>query len=312
MTTALHAPPVATDIGPPPHVRLPDFIILGSAKCGTTTLYEYLRRHPQLHMSPHKEPEFFADKFDLGWEWYGALFAEAGPDQLCGEASTIYTWWQEYPTCAARLGRWVPQAKLIYLMRHPVQRTYSDYGEQIKTARALNRLGPHLATFENYLEAYPHLVQAGEYIRYIEEYRRHFPAEAFLFLLLEDLQRDPGAVLRQVCRHLGIDAGVDLLSAGPVHANEARAYQQWQLRLHMTQVLRGIPGFEHLSSLVPQRLKDCTYHLLERTRRAAGLRARLAPPPMQPATRARLVARFRESNRRLAALLGRDLSHWDQ
>jgi hypothetical protein len=263
-------------------------------------------------MSPHKEPEFLADKFHLGWDWYRALFADARPDQLCGEASTIYTWWQEYPRCAARFGRYLPHAKLIYIMRHPVQRTYSDYGEQIKTARALNRLGPHLATFENFLEAYPHLVQAGEYIRYIDEYRKHFPDQAFLFLLLEDLQRDPAAVLRRVCRHLGIDETVDVLGDGEVRANDARAYQHWQLRLRMTQVLRGVPGLEYLGSLVPKRLRDCTYRLLERTRRADRLRASLEPPPMLPETRALLIERFREPNRRLSALLGRDLSGWNQ
>jgi len=296
-----------------PAGRLPDFLIIGAAKSGTTTLFHYLSRHPQICVSRKKEPEFFADKFHRGWEWYVANFADARPGQVCGEASTIYTWWQEYPVCAARIGRYLPGARLIYILRHPVERTYSDYGEQIKTARALGQQRANLATFEDFLESYEHLVRAGEYIRYIEEYRRYFSRESLLILLLEDLQRDPGAVLGQVCRHLGVDESADLTAGGAVHANEARAYHQWQVRLHLTRKLRAIPGLERLVGMVvPPAWRERAYAFMERSSCAEAIRQRLVPPAMRPETRARLVERFREPNRRLAAYLGRDLSHWDR
>lgn|GEM_PF-5916191 len=102
------------------------------------------------------------------------------------------------------------------------------------------------------------------------------------------------------------------LLAEQVHANDARTYQQRQLRLYMTQVLGNIRGLEYLGGLVPRRLRDSTYRLLGRTRHPERLRREVAPPPMRPETRARLLKRFRKPNRRLAALLGRDLLHWDK
>jgi LPS sulfotransferase NodH len=290
--------------------RTPDFIIIGAAKSGTTTLYQYLARHPQIAFSSQKEPNFFADQFRRGWDWYTSQFAAARPGQLCGEASTIYTWWQEYPVAAARIGRFAPGARLIYLLRHPVERTYSDYGEQIATHRALGTYGPHLATFESFLNHFPHLVQTSEYIRYIEEYERHFPRSALLCILLEELQHDPAGTLRRVCRHIGVDDTCDLLAAGSVRANEARAYQQWQVRLHLTAGLRRVPFVERLGGLAPRAWRERAYQFLEGTRFGRGVVRRVQQPPLHAATRASLLERYREATHRLAAYLGRDLDHW--
>ena len=81
-----------------PALRLPDFFIIGSAKSGTTTLYRYLCRHPNIFMSTPKEMSFFSkDKeYERGVEWYASLFADASENQLCGEASTTYTRWPLY------------------------------------------------------------------------------------------------------------------------------------------------------------------------------------------------------------------------
>lgn len=291
----------------------PDFLMIGAAKCGTTTLHQYLARHPQLFLPAEKEPEFFADKFDRGWDWYANLFAAARPGQRRGEASTIYTWWQHYPTCAARIGQSAPHARLIYLLRHPVDRLHSQYAEQLKTARARGRHRPSLATFETFLGEHEHLVRASEYIRYIDEYRRHFPAEALLVLLLEDLHRDPAATLRRACTHIGVDPEVDLTAAGPVTANESRAYLQWQTRLSATRWIRRIPGLETIAGrLLPTHCREAAYQLLERTRGARRSHEQLTPPPIRPATRSQLLERFRPANEQLADYLGRDLSHWNQ
>ena len=290
--------------------RLPDFIILGAAKCGTTTLFEYLCRHPRIFSPPEKEPQFFADRFKHPWEWYHSLYTGAG-DQLCGDASTIYTWWQKYPLCASRLGQHLPDAKLIYIMRHPVERTFSDYGEQLKTARALKLPLDDLVTFERFIEAYDHLVRAGEYIRFIEEYRRHFPLESFLFLLLDDLQRDPAEVLRRVCRHLGVDENEDLVGSRPIRANSAAEHYRWQTRLSLTAPLRKLPGLSHLvRAVTTPKLREKIYAFAETTPLGRAKRQRLVPPPMKPETRQALLQRFREPTLRLADFLNRDLSHW--
>lgn len=293
--------------------RLPDFVILGAAKCGTTTLFEYLNRHPRVFAPREKEPGFFADKFERGWDWYHALYAGASRDQICGDASTVYTWWREYPRCAARLGRHLPHAKLIYIMRHPVERTYSDYGEQLKTARALGLPLDNLSTFERFIETNEHLVRAGEYIRFIDEYQKYFAPESFLFLLLDDLRSDPAGVLRCICRHLDIAEDVDLVSSGPIRANQADSYYQWQTRLALTAPLRKTPGLNRLlGALIRPRWREKLYALAERTPLGRALRRRFVPPPMRAETRRALLERFREPNRRLSEFLNRDLSHWNE
>lgn len=233
--------------------RLPDFLIIGAAKCGTTTLYECLRRHPEVFMPDKKEPGFFTAKFDRGWPWYLSLFAGAGSAATCGEASTVYTWWSDYPVAAARIGRYLPHARLIYIMRHPVERTYADYCEQIKTAAKQGRIRPDLRSFESFISENEHLVRSGEYIRYIEEYRRYFPPSAMLLLLLDDLRRDPAGVLATVYRHLGVRDDAATMWAGPSKANTRVAYQQWRVRLGLTKWLRALPGLERLGGGGAQR-----------------------------------------------------------
>ncbi len=116
--------------------RMPDFFIVGHPKSGTTALYHMLKRHPQIYMSRVKEPYYFAcdnpqpelpgerrwrslDQtgiYEKTLEDYLALFADAGPDQLAGEASTHYLWW---PTSARRIHAAQPQARIIALLREP-------------------------------------------------------------------------------------------------------------------------------------------------------------------------------------------------
>jgi hypothetical protein len=109
--------------------RFPDFLIIGSAKSGTTTLYECLQRHPNIFLPALKEPQFFSKNsvFEQGAAWYKALFAQAEDSQICGEASTTYTRWPHTPDVPRRIMNLLPNPKFIYLMRNPVERAYSHY-----------------------------------------------------------------------------------------------------------------------------------------------------------------------------------------
>ncbi|HYF40037.1 MAG TPA: sulfotransferase, partial [Gemmatimonadales bacterium] len=120
---------------------LPNFIVIGAAKAGTTALYWYLAEHPQIFMSPVKETNYFAYEVDASGQLvygdpedhqfpirtraeYEALFAEAGPASAVGEASPIYL---ECPQAAGRIQSAIPGALLVCCLRHPVDRAYSDY-----------------------------------------------------------------------------------------------------------------------------------------------------------------------------------------
>ena len=117
--------------------RLPDFIIIGAAKAGTTTLHHYLDLNPQIYMSSPKEPCFFSDDeiYVKGVDWYSSLFSSAKPDQACGEASTRYSPYPQYTEAAPRMAELLPHVKLIYIMRHPVDRAYSHHVHEMKSPR---------------------------------------------------------------------------------------------------------------------------------------------------------------------------------
>ncbi len=110
-------------------MRLPEFIIGGAPRSGTTWLYELLDRHPDVHMAkPVKpEPKFFLrdDEYGKGLEYYAnRWFADVEDGKIAGEKSTDYL---ESPSAAARIARDLPHVKLIFVLREPVARAYSNY-----------------------------------------------------------------------------------------------------------------------------------------------------------------------------------------
>ncbi len=127
--------------------RMPDFCIVGAAKCGTTALNAMLAAQPFIFMNPLKEPHYFSTKviLDKGDDWYRGLYARATPDQFLGEASTSYT---RYPLCDETIGRLIaanPGMKLIYMLREPVSRTESECLQLLKfTRHALGEDHTHL------------------------------------------------------------------------------------------------------------------------------------------------------------------------
>ncbi len=298
-------------------MRLPDFLLIGASKSGTSTLYRYLQRHPQLYLSEPKEPEYFASEGDAnfarGLDWYAALFAGAQPGQVAGEASGRYTHWPHYPLAAPRIAQTLPNAKLIYIMRHPVERAYSHYTQTIKYAQLFTQQHKVRETFEASLERDNVYVDASHYMMQIEQYTPFFPKDALLFLLFDDLKRAAAATLAQICRFLGVADTLDLVQDQPIHANDYQHHKKWYLRARTTAPLRAIPGAARAARLLPKGARDWLYKaVLARTpigKRAEDL---YIPKPMLPETRARLLERFREPNARLAEYLGRDLAHWSR
>ena len=118
--------------------RLPDFVVVGAPKAGTSSLARYLSLHPDIHMSHPKEPNFFNDaahygRWNRGILWYRTQFRTARA--VCGEASPGYAAWPARPRVAERMGATIPAAKLIYLVREPLSRLRSHYLMQVRQGR---------------------------------------------------------------------------------------------------------------------------------------------------------------------------------
>lgn len=180
-------------------MTLPDFLIIGAMKCGTTTLAAQLAAQAGIFMTTPKEPNFFSDDdvFARGLAWYAQLFRDAGPGELRGEASTHYTKLPTYPDTVARMRAVLPQPRLIYMVRDPIERAVSHYIHEWTEGRMS---GDPAAAFETC----PELVAYGRYAMQIAPYIEAYGPQAVLLTSLERLKAEPNAELRRVGAHLGM------------------------------------------------------------------------------------------------------------
>ncbi|MEQ9552871.1 MAG: sulfotransferase domain-containing protein [Coleofasciculus sp. G3-WIS-01] len=304
-------------------MRLPDFLIIGAAKAGTTTLYKYLCRHSQFYQPApentayvpqkpysYKEPNFFGcdENYAKGINYYASLFTEAQVHQVCGEASTDYTKYPQFPESAARIAHHCPDVKLIYIMRHPVDRAYSYYVHLNRTNRKLN----FQETFEEHLQKTTVSLDGSDYMLQIEQYLKFFSKEAFLFLLMDDLVQQPQDTLKKTFNFIGIDDGIDVISGNEIAENKASQYLENIYRSKLSVPLRKIPGANSMRMLLPQSWRDQIYYLLRKTAYGEQVKKQAYPQPMLPETRKMLLERFQEPNQRLSEFLNRDLSHWSR
>lgn len=132
-------------------VRLPDFIVIGAAKSGTTTMYSWLRQQPDVFMCTPKEPRFFSRHWDQGIAWYASLFEPAPPGALLGEASPQYTTPEFSDVAATRMVQVVPDARLVYLVRHPIDRLVSHYRYRRRRAQLNQPLIDIVTSPDNFL-----------------------------------------------------------------------------------------------------------------------------------------------------------------
>ncbi|MFD4854754.1 sulfotransferase domain-containing protein [Bacillus mycoides] len=199
---------------------IPHFLIIGAQKCGTTSLYNYLIQHPQVHAASHKELHFFDIYFKKGMEWYYKQFPLIKLDEpvITGEASPYYIF---HPHAPKRIASILPNVKLIILLRNPVDRAYSHYYHQVRMQtenlsfkQAIyeenNRLKPELIKMvndENYYsipyQYYSYLAR-GRYIEQLQNWMNLFPKKQFLILKSEDFFSDPNFIFQTVLDFLGI------------------------------------------------------------------------------------------------------------
>lgn len=200
--------------------HLPNFIIIGAAKSATTTLTDILPKHPDCFVSKPKEPKFFGRCYQQGWQWYGSRFSQGEDKAARGEGSTMYTsLLNPYRRTPELMHRYLPDAKLIYIVRHPLDRIVSQW-------RHLRGRDERTADFV-YLMRNAKLrrlvVGCSLYFQHLERFRAYYPDDQILCLTFEDLIQNPKPTLKQLLRHLGVSpkAGKLLDNGSLPKANEA-------------------------------------------------------------------------------------------
>jgi hypothetical protein len=181
---------------------LPNLVVIGAKKAATTSLYHYLASHPDIWMSPEKELDFFVAErnWRRGTDWYRRHFnADAA---VRGEASPYYTSLPTHRGVAERMAGVTPDARLVYLVRDPVERLVSHYTMAIATGRDHRSLADAVADTEHSV-----YVAQGRYWMQLGPYLRHFAPERVLVVDQHTLRHDRAAQLRRIFEFLGVDPG---------------------------------------------------------------------------------------------------------
>jgi hypothetical protein len=291
-------------------MTMPNFLIIGAMKSGTTALYYYLEQHPEIYMSPVKEPNFFSSQEQenavdtvahLGT--YQNLFRGASGKKAIGEASHSYLY---EPGAAAEIRRYLPEARLIAILRNPIDRAYSHFLHMVRSgterlddfAQALQeervaglREGP---TFQDY-------IGRGLYYDQLKRYFGMFPQEQVRVYLYEDLSGAPISTVQDAFRFLRVDASF---------------VPDVSLRRNVS----GSPKYKALDGLLRRqsRIKHAAkVHLPARMRWRLSkafddLKTRnlVTPPPLKPEVRRQLLGLYREDILQVQELIHRDLSGW--
>ena len=269
---------------------LPDFVVIGAQKAGTTSLYRMLRKHPQVHMPRTKELHYFDFHYERGPEWYAAQFRPGRWERRRGEATPNYMWG---PLARQRLIADLPSARIIAILRNPVDRAYSHYWHDRRRREMERHDRAVQPTFEQALAR----ERPVTFRSLVEACRRRAagprPAVARQLRPARGVRRPAGAVPRR--RTAGI-ASTWCSSTTWSPTGRAR--------------LRELFGFLRVLKRPARTIEDAHANRYRRRGRVRAGADQRRTSPIDPATREVLAEHYRPHNERWVTLLGRDLSHW--
>jgi len=290
-------------------MTMPNFLIIGAMKSGTTALYYYLEQHPEIYMSPVKEPNFFSSQeqenaadavTNIGT--YQHLFRGGSGKKAIGEASHSYLY---EPSAAAEIKRYVPEAKLIAILRNPIDRAYSHFLHMVRSgteplddfAQALREeeVGIHKErTFQDY-------IGRGLYYNQLKRYFGTFPQEQVRVYLYEDLSGAPISTVQDAFRFLKVDD-----SFVPDVSLRRNVSGQPKYKT-LDGLLRRQSRIKHAAKIyLPARMR----WRLSKDFDDLKTRNLVEPPPVQSEVRRQLIRVYREGILNLHDLIYRDLSGW--
>lgn len=267
---------------------LPNFVVIGAMRSGSTSMYKYLQAHPDVFM-PRKEIHFFDVKWERGVSWYSTRFEGYAGETAIGEATPTYL---ADPTALDRMASTIPDARLLAVLRDPVDRAYSHYWMEhirqreprsFEAAVADEIAAPPGAPPSDYLDR-------GRYAKQLEQVCERFPRPHVRAFLVDDLREEPHETYAAACRFLGVDDRFVPPRLGE-RVNRFVAFRSMRVR----NVRHSLPSTWRIGRIVGRlNAREGAYE------------------PMAPETRAALQEHFAADNEALANWLGRDLSMWQR
>ena len=271
---------------------LPNLIVIGAQKCGTSVLHYYLSLHPEVSMSRPKELNFFIEErnWPRGTDWYAGHFdAEA---KVRGEASPNYSAFPQHQGVPERMHSVVPDAKLIYMVRDPLERIAAHWVHNYAKRREKGTLA------ETLLHPNTSYVTRSKYAMQLERFLAHYPKERILVFQQSELRYGRMETLRQVFEFIGVDPDF----------THPRFEQERHQTSGKTRATRLAVKLERMGRSRRGRLFPTNFWLLLDDR--LPLRRQIKRPDVKAALPPDTLAELRADAERLRELTGRDLSNW--
>ncbi len=267
---------------------LPTFIVIGAMKCGTTSLYYYLDAHPEIEMSIQKETDFFIRErnYEKGRAWYESRFPSGG--QARGECSPNYTKTHLFPGVARRMHDLVPDVRLVYMVRDPIERIISHYvGNRVE--------GREDRPFSEAITEPPenNYLLTSQYYRQLQPYLDVFGEDQILVRSLDALSDEPDRVLRDIQRFIGVE-------------ERGEAGQGFRFNASETKRIHG-KWYRWLSGLLSQPVKDTLRPYLPRDWIPG---TPIDPPEPSPALRQQIAERLQDDIEAFRRVTGRSFEQW--
>ena len=300
-------------------VKLPNFLIVGAAKAGTTSLYYYLREHPEIYMSPIKEPKFITSNFlkfpfkgigdDLvekniikNFESYQKLFLGVKNEKAIGEASADNLYY--YKKSINYIKKILGEVKIIIILRNPIDRAFSAYSHLMRDNREFLTFEDALKQEENRKKKNWEFIwyykDVGFYYNQVKAYLENF-SEVKVYLY-DDLKKDPLSLVQDIYRFLEVDDSFIPKSIGE-RFNVSGVPKNKFLHEFLTKPNPVKSAIKPLVKLILP--KETRQRLLNKL-----LQKNLKKPEMKPETREYLKGLYREDILKLQDLIKKDLSHW--
>lgn len=281
------------------HAQLPNFIIIGGLKCGTTSIHHYLGLHPEIQMSKPKELNFFVTEqnWDLGLDWYASRFDDRFP--VRGESSPHYTNLPRFGGAAERIREHCPDARLLYMVRDPIKRILSHWVHATGAGYETRSLEATLADPES------GYVRRSQYWMQLQPYLKLFPHEQIAVIAQEELQREREATMRRAFEFAGVDAG---FTSEQFDREWEKSAAKSSDRYQFMEKLIKLPGFRSFDKNF-DRLPESMRWLVEKVVHDPD-KPPAPKPDLPPELEAKLRGYFRDDAPKVQEFAGRQFPGW--
>ena len=260
---------------------LPEFIVIGAGKAGTSTIHTTLRKHPKIGMSVFKEPNYFTKNFHKGAGWYTKLFLDEV--KVNGEVSPSYSMRDSFPETAERIAKTIPDAKLIYIVRDPVDRIISHLHHNLYRDRLRFKTVNEVALED------PQYINTSKYFYQISSYLNFFDKKNILFLQMEELKIEPCVFFNKIFDFIEIDI-LNFTKKISINNESSKRYL--------------IKYFDVAHKILPEkaiRFYDLFFYMLN---------IKIAKPVLEEKTLKIIKSRLEKDVEEFKKITGEDFSYW--